>query len=39
MHARQLTQQQVQEPERERTIADLGAALVVARNKEVSRLN
>jgi hypothetical protein len=38
MHARQLTQRQAREAELERTIADLGAALVVARNKELERL-
>jgi hypothetical protein len=38
MHARQLTQRQARESELERTVADLGAALVVARNKEVNRL-
>jgi len=38
IHARQLSQRQTRESELERTVADLGAALVVARNREMNRL-
>ena len=37
-HSASCTRQQARESELERTVADLGAALVVARNKEVNRL-
>mmetsp|Transcript_26281 Transcript_26281/g.40314 ORF Transcript_26281/g.40314 Transcript_26281/m.40314 type:complete len:855 (-) Transcript_26281:225-2789(-) len=37
IHARQLSQRQTRESELERTVADLGAALVVARNRELNR--
>lgn len=39
VHARQLSQRQAREAELERTIADLGAALVVARQRETQLLN
>lgn len=39
LHARQLSQRQAREGELERTIADLSAALVVARSRETSLLN
>lgn len=37
LHARQLSQRQAREAELERTVADLGAALVVARQRELNR--
>jgi len=39
LHARQISQRQAREAELERTIADLGAALVVARQKEINQFN
>lgn len=39
LHARQLSQRQTREAELERTIADLSAALVVARSRETNLLN
>ena len=39
LHARQLSQRQAREAELERNIADLGAALVVARSREANLFN
>ena len=39
LHARQMSQRQAREAELERNIADLGAALVVARQKEAQNAN
>eukprot|EP00978_Attheya_sp_CCMP212_P031180 scaffold117077_cov65-Attheya_sp.AAC.1 len=38
IHARQLSQKQARESELERTVADLGGALVVARQRELDRI-